>query len=115
MVLTFASVLLMSISLTSLAVGMGAVYPRFEERNPGKIASSMGGMVATILSLIYVGLMVSIAALPAHRYSVHRMDPTLPFPAFEVLLACGLMFFLNLTTIVIPLKLGLRSLRNRDY
>ncbi len=115
MVLTFISVLLMSISLTSLAVGMGAIYPRFEERNPGKIASSMGGMVATVLSLIYVGLMVSIAALPAHRYSVCKMDPTLPFPVFEVSLAVGLMFVLNLTTITIPLKLGLRSLKNRDY
>ncbi|UCE65399.1 MAG: hypothetical protein JSU85_11070 [Candidatus Zixiibacteriota bacterium] len=115
MILTFISVLLMSISLTSLAVGMGAVYPRFEERNPGKIASSMGGMVATVLSLIYVGLMVSIAALPAHRYSVFKMDPTLPFPVFEVSLAAGLMFILNLTTITVPLKLGLRSLKNRDY
>ncbi|UCC78575.1 MAG: hypothetical protein JSW64_09855 [Candidatus Zixiibacteriota bacterium] len=115
MVLTFISVLLMSISLTSLAVGMGAIHPRFEERNPGKIASSMGGMLATILSLIYVGLMVTIAALPAHRYSVFKMDPTLPFPVFEVSLAAALMFVLNLTVIVVPLKLGLRSLKSRDY
>jgi ABC-2 type transport system permease protein len=115
MILTFVSVLLMSISLTSLAVGMGAIYPRFEERNPGKIASSMGGMMATILSLIYVGLMVSIAALPAHRYSVFKMDSSLPFPAYEVTLALGLMFVLNFTAITVPLNLGLRSLKNRDY
>jgi len=115
MMLTFMSVLLMSISLTSLAVGMGAIFPRFEESNPGKIASSMGGMVATVLSLIYVGLMVSIAALPAHRYSVYKMDPTLPFPAFEALLAGGMMIFLNLTVVVLSLKLGLKSLKRRDY
>jgi ABC-2 type transport system permease protein len=115
MLLTFVSVLLMSISLTSLAVGMGAIFPRFEERNPGKIASSMGGMVATILSLVYVGLMVIIAALPAHRYSLHKMDPAMPFPMFEVSLAMGLMLLLNLTAIIIPLKLGLQSLKKRDY
>jgi len=115
MMLTFVSVLLMSISLTSLAVGMGAIFPRFEERNPGKIASSMGGMVATILSLLYVGFMVVIAALPAHRYSLYKMDPSIPFPAFEVSLAIGLMLLLNLTAIIIPLRLGLRSLKRRDY
>jgi ABC-2 type transport system permease protein len=115
MMLTFVSVLLMSISLTSLAVGMGAIFPRFDERNPGKIASSMGGMVATILSLIYVGFMVIIAALPAHRYSLHKMDPSMPFPMFEVSLAMGLMLLLNLTAIIIPLKLGLQSLKRRDY
>jgi ABC-2 type transport system permease protein len=103
MMLTFISVLMMSAALTSLAVGLGAIYPRFEERNPGKIASSMGGMLATVISLAYVGLMVIIAALPAHRYSVFKMDPTLPFPAYEVSLAIGLMFFLNLTVIVLPL------------
>ncbi len=115
MVLTFASVLLMSISLTSLAVGMGAIFPRFDERNPGKIASSMGGMVATIIGLIYVGMMVIIAALPAHKYSVYKMDPTLPFPTYEVSLAAGLMFVLNLTAVFIPLKLGLQSMKKRDY
>lgn len=115
MMLTFVSVLLMSISLTSLAVGLGAIFPRFEESNPGKIASSMGGMVATVLSLIYVGFMVIIAALPAHRYSLHKMDPNTPFPMFEVSLAMGLLLLLNLTAIIIPLKLGLQSLKKRDY
>ncbi len=115
MILTFLSVLLMSISLTSLSVGMGAIFPRFEERNPGKIASSAGGMLATVLSLAYVGLMVIIAALPAHRYSLYKMDPTLPFPRFEVTLSLVMMAILNLTTTAVPLRLGLLSMRKRDY
>ncbi|OGC93745.1 MAG: hypothetical protein A2W25_06425 [candidate division Zixibacteria bacterium RBG_16_53_22] len=115
MVLSFVSVLLMSVSLTSLSVGMGAVYPRFDEKNPGKIASSAGGMLTTIISLVYVGLMVIIAALPAHRYTIHRMDPTIPFPRFEIILALALMFILNLTTTIVPLRLGLLSMRRRDY
>jgi ABC-2 type transport system permease protein len=115
MVLSFISVLLMSVSLTSLSVGMGAVYPRFDEKNPGKIASSAGGMLTTIISLLYVGLMVVIAALPAQRYTIHRMDPTIPFPRFEITLALALMLILNLTTTIVPLKLGLLSMRRRDY
>jgi ABC-2 type transport system permease protein len=115
MILTFFSVLLMSISLTSLSVGMGAIYPKFDERNPGKIASSVGGMLTTVLSLTYVGLMVVIAALPAHRYSLYKMDPSLPFPRFEVAVALAAMVILNLTTTIVPLKLGLSSMRKRDY
>jgi ABC-2 type transport system permease protein len=115
MALTFISVLLMSVSLTSLSVGMGAVYPRFDEKNPGKIASSAGGMLTTILSLAYVGFMVVIAALPAHRYTLHRMDPTIPFPSFEITLALSLMLILNLTTTIAPLRLGLLSMRKRDF
>ncbi len=115
MILTFFSVLLMSVALVSLSVGMGAIYPRFEERNPGKIASSVGGMLATVLSLLYVGLMVVIAALPAQRYSMYKLDPTIPFPRFEVTLALGMMAILNLTTIIIPLRLGYLAMKKRDY
>jgi len=115
MVLTFISVLLMSISLTSLSVGMGAIFPRFEERNPGKIASTMGGMLATVLSLAYVGLMVIIAALPAHRYSLHKIDPTIPFPMFEVGIALVMMLILNLTTTIVPLRLGFLAMKRREY
>ena len=115
MILTFISVLLMSVSLTSLSVGLGAIYPRFEERNPGKIASTMGGMLATVLSLIYVGLMVVIAALPAHRYSLHKMDPTIPFPMFEAGLAVIMMLILNLTTTIVPLRLGFLAMKRREF
>jgi len=115
MILTFFSVLLMSVSLVSLSVGMGAIYPRFDERNPGKIASSVGGMLTTVLSLIYVGLMVVIAALPAQRYSIYKMDPTIPFPMFEVTLSLVMMAILNLTTTIIPLRLGFLSMKKRDY
>ncbi len=115
MILTFFSVLLMSVALVSLSVGMGAIYPRFEERNPGKIASSVGGMLATVLSLLYVGLMVVIAALPAQRYSLYKLDPSIPFPRFEVTLALAMMAILNLTTIIIPLRLGYLAMKKRDY
>jgi ABC-2 type transport system permease protein len=115
MALTFFSVLLMSISLTSLSIGLGAIFPRFEERNPGKIASSMGGMLATIICLAYVGLMVVFVALPASKYTLHKMNPDIPFPVFEVLFAVTLILILNLTAIAVPLKLGLSSMRKRDY
>jgi len=115
MFLTFFSVLLMSIALTSLSIGFGAAFPRFDERNPGKIASSMGGMLATVISLLYVGLMVVFAALPANKYTLAKMYPDLPFPTFEISLTVGLMLILNLTAIILPLKLGISSLRKRDF
>jgi len=115
MILTFFSVLLMSASLTSLSIGLGAMFPQFDEKNPGKIASSVGGMLTTVISLIYVGLVVAIAALPAHRYSMHVLDKSLPFPQFEVILAIILTVSLNLIVIFLPLRLGLSSMRKRDY
>ncbi|NLI14686.1 MAG: hypothetical protein GX409_00210 [candidate division Zixibacteria bacterium] len=115
MILSFFSILLMSISLTSLSVGMGAAFPSFNERNPGRIASSIGGMITTVISLIYVTMMVIILALPTHRYSVYVVEGNISFPAKEFLTAGVLMLILNLATIVIPIRIGLKSLSTRDF
>jgi ABC-2 type transport system permease protein len=115
MILSFFSILLMSISLTSLSVGMGAAFPSFNERNPGRIASSIGGMITTVISLVYVTLMVIILALPTHRYSVYVVEGSIPFPTKEFLTAGILMLILNLTTIIVPIKIGLKSLSTRDF
>lgn len=115
MILGFFSILLMSMSLTSLAVGMGAIFPRFEECNPGRIASSIGGMLTTVISLVYVTLMVIILALPTYRYSAYVIDGTIDFPRNEFLIAGILILVLNLTTIIVPIKIGLKSLSLRDF
>jgi predicted benzoate:H+ symporter BenE len=91
------------------------MFPQFDEKNPGKIASSTGGMLTTVICLIYVGVIVAVAALPAHKYSMHLFDPNIPFPRFEVGLAIVLTIALNLIAMIIPLNLGLSSLRKRDY
>jgi len=72
-------------------------------------------MLTTVICLIYVGLIVAVAALPAHKYSMHLFDPNIPFPRFEVAIAIILTFILNMVAMIVPLNLGLSSLRKRDY
>ncbi|MCD6163699.1 MAG: hypothetical protein J7K40_14960 [candidate division Zixibacteria bacterium] len=115
MIISFFSILLMSISLTSLSVGMGAIFPTFEEPNPGRIASSLGGMITTVISLIYVGLMVIILALPTYHYSAYIIDGSIYFPKQEFFIAGIMILVLNLTTTIIPIKMGLKSLSAREF
>lgn len=41
-------------ALSGLAVGLGSLYPNFEEDNPSRITSGMGGTLNFILSLVYI-------------------------------------------------------------
>ena len=115
MLISFFSILLMSISLTCLSVGMGAIFSSFDESNPGRIASSLGGMLTTVISLVYVGLMVIILALPTYHYSAYIIDGTIDFPGKEFLIAGAMILVLNLTTAIIPVKIGLKSLNRREF
>jgi ABC-2 type transport system permease protein len=113
-ILTSAGTLMMSVALVALSVGMGAVFPAFHERNPGRIASTVGGMLTIALSLLYVFLMVILVAVPTHRYTLH-ITTGAPFPTGLLVASLAALVVVNVVATYVPLRLGLRSLRTRDY
>jgi ABC-2 type transport system permease protein len=66
------AIAVISVTLTSLAVGLGALYPNFKEENPGKIVSGFGGTFCLVLSFVYiVAAVVTLAATSPWRPSGH--------------------------------------------
>jgi len=59
------TVCLLAIGLTSLAVGLGAVFPDFKQDNPARIANGIGGTATIMLSLIYIGSAIGMIIPPA--------------------------------------------------
>jgi ABC-2 type transport system permease protein len=65
-----ATVVLMSFTLCGIAVGVGALFPNFStgstanrpDDNPAKIVSGFGGTLCFLLSLMYIGLVISAEA-----------------------------------------------------
>ena len=113
-ILTAVGILLMSISLVSLNVGLGILFPNFEELNPMRIASSGGGMIAALLSLIYVAVVVVIIALPTYRYASYlALGDT--FSNWEIFGSVVALIVVNTAATVIPLKLGLKSVAKREF
>src|SRR5204863_3840526 len=53
----------MTLTLTGLAVGLGALYPNFKEENPSKIVSGFGGTFCLVLSFLYILGSVVLLAL----------------------------------------------------
>ena len=114
MLITAVGILLMSISLVSLNVGLGILFPNFDELNPMRIASSGGGMIAALLSLAYVGIMVVIAALPTYRYASRAaFGETLS--SWEIISSIVAMVVINLAATIIPLRLGLKNIGKREF
>lgn len=57
-------VMLAAVCLTSLATGLGAAYPVFEEDNPARIAVGLGGTLNFFASALAVAVLIIIEALP---------------------------------------------------
>ncbi len=95
----------MTLTLTGLAVGLGALYPNFKEENPSKIVSGFGGTFCLVLSFLYiVGSVVLLAVA----------TPWLNPESGTVLRASacvGGFVALSLVLGWLPLHLGLRRVR----
>lgn len=98
-----AVIAVMSFSLNGLAVGLGVLYPNLKEANSSKIVSGFGGTLCLVLSSLYI--LASIVLLVFGTTGLHAHE------GWEVESVAGfvvLSFFIGW----LPLKLGLRQLKN---
>ena len=58
------TMVLAAVCLASLATGLGAAYPSFDEDNPARIAVGMGGTLNFFASALTVATLITIEALP---------------------------------------------------
>ncbi len=108
-VIFFATTIaLMSAALSSLAVGLGALFPNFKEENPSKIVSSFGGTLCLVMSFTYNTLMVSLLALPEFMH-VTKRDFFLPDWVTPLLAVA-----LSAVTITVPMILGIKRVKSLE-
>ena len=106
-------VLCMSLSLTSLSVGLGAVFPDFSSDNPARIVSGFGGTVNFILGIIYVLLVVSLISIPfSLRYILMKINDRV----FIVLVKIAITWISGITffSVFFPLRYACRKLEKLE-
>ncbi len=109
--LSCLNTLLMALVITALAIGVGALHARYDSDNPLRIAGSFGGLVFMLLSGIYVVLMLFCEIYPLWRYFVFRYYDFISPLAWNLIGASVvLLLMFTLAWILIPLRLGARSI-----
>ncbi|MBU1262892.1 hypothetical protein KJ640_08105 [bacterium] len=99
---------IMTLTLTSLSVGLGAVYPVFSKEDPSSIVSSFGGTINAIISLLYVIFSVALVAIPVQLYILHKF----PYQQLVLYLIASISVFIvvSLFCSLVPMIKGIRSL-----
>ncbi len=112
--LSVYSVIITNFGLSGLAVGLGTLYPNFQEDNPARIVSGMGGTLNFLLSVGYITFVVGAQTviLQWRVLGLYTSDA-----AFYAALAVVVFFITSLSILstVIPLKLGLRNLNKMEF
>lgn len=111
MMLSLITIFLITFGITAIAVGVGALYPRFDYDHAAEISTGFGGVICMIFSIGFIGLAVMIEAWPVYLLTVQRLDPTAVARGPWLLVPSLVMVFvLTAAAVVLPIQLGLKKL-----
>ena len=105
-----------ALGLSGLSVGLGACLPNFRETDPSKIAVGFGGTLNLVASLLFLVLVVGLMAAPWHIAAVFADGDLTAIPLDGVrLLGVAAGLGVGLTAVLLPLRLGGRTLREMEF
>lgn len=112
--LSFFLIIIISISLTGMAVGFGALFPKFKVENISEVESSAGGMIYMIFSLFYVFLIIALEAIPVRLWFLSQISRRSHFDWKIVGIINSIIMILSILIVLVPAYLGKRNLESLD-
>ncbi|MGH7828427.1 MAG: putative ABC transporter permease subunit [Candidatus Binatia bacterium] len=112
MILSLVTVLLMTLGISAICVGVGALYPKFSYDHAAEIPTSFGGAVCMILSIAFIGVAVMIEAGPIYLLAVDALHPgRLRVPGIWIIgPSLAAVLVLTSVAVIVPLRTGLKNL-----
>jgi len=101
------------LGLSGLAVGLGAIYPNFQEDNPSKIVSGFGGTLNLVMSLIFVLVVLGAQAIPCFYYFGRW---ALSGDQFRWIIVGSMtaIAIISLLACLVPMSMGLRAIKRLE-
>lgn len=112
--LSVYSVIMANFGLAGLAVGLGTLYPNFQEDNPARIVSGMGGTLNFLLSIGYIVILVTTQTIVLQWHAIERFTAEHTFRLALVSAIAGITA-LSVLTALVPMYLGLRNLNDMEF
>lgn len=111
-VVSLATIVALTFAIAGLAVGLGALFPRYETESAAQIPTSFGGLVFMMAAVTVIGLVIVCEARPVYAFLSARWTGSAPSPV-EMIAGFGLAGTVCLLATVLPLRAALARLEVR--
>jgi ABC-2 type transport system permease protein len=68
MAVSIFTITMLTFAIAGLALGFGALFPKFNTENAAQIPTSFGGLVLMMASVALIGAVIAIEARPVYQY-----------------------------------------------
>ncbi|QPJ66108.1 MAG: hypothetical protein G3M78_12175 [Candidatus Nitrohelix vancouverensis] len=113
MAVSIVGTFFITLALTGLGLGLGAMYPMFKHDNVAEISSGTGGILFMVFSLAYIGVLLALGARPVY---VHFNETFLSrsLGGWDVPICYAATVLLTLFVAWWPMHKGERALQKMD-
>jgi len=114
--LGIVTVFMMTFGITSLGVGLGAVFPKFKHENVAQIPTGFGGIVYMLMTMLFIGLVIVLEAWPVYRiFTAQTFGGHISLPGWAIIATSFIMVaVVNILALFLPMKIGLNRLNQRE-
>jgi ABC-2 type transport system permease protein len=110
MALSLATITVMTFAISALALGFGALFPRFDTANAADISTGFGGLLFMMTATGYLAAVIVLQAWPVYSVLSARVAGAALTDAVVAWMVAGLAgaAFLSALAIVLPLRAAVR-------
>src|SRR5690349_17134508 len=109
MAVSIFTITLMTFAIAGLALGFGALFPKFNTENAAQIPTSFGGLVLMMSSVVLIGAVIILEARPVYEYVSARMMKVDPNPV-EMWFGFGGTAIVSLLATFIPIRIAVQRM-----
>jgi ABC-2 type transport system permease protein len=117
LVLSTVTMVGVTLALTAMALGFGALFPNYETENVAEIPTSFGGLLFMMAAVVYLGVVVILEAWPVYLFLSAGLAGERFLDSAPVALVLGLAgaAIATVLAIMLPLGAGVRKVREADF
>ncbi len=114
--LGIVTVFMMTFGITALGVGLGAIFPKFKYENVAQIPTGFGGIVYMLLTMLFIFIVVILEAWPVYKiFTSQTMGYHISSAGWvAIVVSLMLVITVNILSLVLPMKIGLKRLKDRE-
>jgi ABC-2 type transport system permease protein len=113
MAVSIFTITMMTFAIAGLALGFGALYPKFNTENAAQIPTSFGGLVLMMASVALIGLVIVAEARPVYQYVGAQLLHTDPSIA-GLWLGFGGAGLLCLGATFVPIRIAMKRMEQLE-
>ncbi len=116
-ILSVVTIIMVTFAVAALALGFGAVFPKFNTDNAADIPTGFGGLLFMMVSTAYLAAVVVLEAWPVYAVLLARLrGQTLGVEQWSAIIGgLGLALLLSIAATLIPLRVARKRIESIEF